>query len=238
MPQTISFLGDIHGDFSPIYRWNTHNENSFLIQVGDFGVGFSDVTPQRLANIDRVLGEGNNTVYVIRGNHDDPTWFNNSTKDTYTHLKFVEDDTILEILGKKILCVGGGISLDRKFRKEGKNYWPGEPMVYDDKLESLLPNNDIDIVVTHVMSNNVHALGDSPFVREMCHDDTYLKRDMDKEQEELSKLFTTVASNIRGTWGPKERMWFYGHYHESLRNKDQYFSYVVLTIDELYTLYN
>lgn len=232
---TLSFMGDIHGRLDFIFQWQYRNEQSFLIQVGDFGIGFPD-TEQRLDRLNTVLSQKGNTVYVVRGNHDDPSWFNNSTHRVFTHIKFVEDGTVLEILGKKILCVGGGISIDRSHRKPGKSYWVGEEMEYDDQVEAILPNNDIDIVVTHVMKNDVHALAKSALVDEWVAEDKLLRGDLDKEQVEFGKLHDTLTAHIRGMWKPKRRLWFYGHYHKSLRMQDEYFSYIGLDIGETYWL--
>lgn len=228
-------MGDIHGRFDFIYQWQNRNESSHLVQVGDFGIGFSD-SAQRIVRLNEVLSQKDNTLYVVRGNHDDPSWFNNSTHQKFTHIKFVSDGEVLEILGKKILCVGGGISIDRKHRKPGKSYWVGEEMEYDDQVEVILPNNDIDIVVTHIMKNDIHGLAKSALVDEWASVDGLLRGDLRKEQEEFCKLHDTVTAHIRGMWGPKRRLWFYGHYHKSLRMQDEYFNYIGLAEGEVYWL--
>lgn len=69
------FIGDTHG-IRPVFEVIDKNkiENSNLIHVGDFGLGFEEITKDvnNLKILDEMLIETNNYLYVIRGNHDNP----------------------------------------------------------------------------------------------------------------------------------------------------------------------
>jgi hypothetical protein len=54
---------------------------------------------------------------MIRGNHDDPYYFNNKVF-SYSNVELLEDYTILTVGNDNILCVGGAISIDRLYRLE------------------------------------------------------------------------------------------------------------------------
>ena len=82
----------------------------------------------------------------MRGNHDNPNiWINNTFK--YSNIKLIQDYETKIFNNKKYLFVGGAISVDRKQRKEGIDYWNNEKFILDeDKLNTF---SDIDIVITH-----------------------------------------------------------------------------------------
>ena len=87
-----------------------------MIQVGDFGAGFRKDFLDDMLYLNDVLNEYNVTLYVIRGNHDDPKFFNGN--HNWGNLKLLKDYTVLDLEGKKILLIGGAISIDRGNRIE------------------------------------------------------------------------------------------------------------------------
>ena len=189
---TLAFLGDIHGDHSAIYQWHMLNEKSFLVQVGDLGIGFHDWR-NKLDKLNNRLVQKDNHVYVIRGNHDDPQYWYSSPL-SYSHIHFVRDNTVLELCGKKILCIGGGISIDRCDRLENmvtsgrKTYWIDEVLVYDPSLPTILEKHDVDIVATHISSSTVHGMVKTDLVDFYCGKEPGLRADLFKEQAEFAKV--------------------------------------------------
>src|ERR1035437_4686862 len=167
----VFVLGDIHGDFSVIASWIVNNviTNSIIVQVGDFGIGFNNNQAEYLKQLDFVVGSHENILYVVRGNHDNPSCFaenNNTSVSIYgrqgdldssdleyairnlKNIQLLPDYTVLDINGEKWLFVGGSISIDRKHRVLGQSYWPEEIFVYDESKISELEG--IDRVVTHI----------------------------------------------------------------------------------------
>ena len=114
----ILLLGDIHGNFEYVkYLIKNHQiSDCTIIQVGDFGVGFTHESNQIevLMHLNKFLKLKNITMYALRGNHDDPKYFLGN--HMYSNLKLVEDYFTLEIDGHKILLIGGAISIDRNQR--------------------------------------------------------------------------------------------------------------------------
>ena len=153
----IIFIGDVHGEFKELSNKlaNTNVKNSTFIQVGDFGLGFKrkENEAAELNTLNKRLKDLNNEMYVIRGNHDDPSYF--TSNRSYSNILFLEDYTLLKVEGKNILLVGGAISIDRSWRVLNNSYWLEEVFVYDKiKLENALRNFDrVDIVVTHNAPN-------------------------------------------------------------------------------------
>lgn len=233
------FIGDTHG-IRPVFEVIDKNkiENSNLIHVGDFGLGFEEITKDvnNLKILDEMLIETNNYLYVIRGNHDNPIFWDKSkglNLPKFHNLRLVDDYTAIPIEGKLILFVGGAISIDRTFRVDDRPYpswWKDEEFKLN-KDSRFTPNN-IDIVVTHTaphfcmpisddvpIVNNYHAI-------EKQHGND-LKSDLKIERHNLTQLYETIIK-----WS-KPKLWFYGHFHTSYDREIDGIRFIGLSINEL-----
>ena len=223
------FIGDTHG-IRPVFSIIDRKQitNSHLIHVGDFGLGFVTIASdiKNLEATDEMLMETNNHLYVIRGNHDNPIFWDKSkglNLPKLHNLHLIDDYTVFEVEGKKILGVGGGISIDRQVRKDDKPYpswWKDEVFVYDPlKINRIVNNVDrIDIVVTHSAPTIAYPRGvDAPIVNDWhgieAQFGNNLKGELIKEREEIDKLLNSISSAYSPTH------WFYGHFHASKTEK-------------------
>ena len=166
--ESIVVSGDIHGDFTQlVYKCCIQYEmtNTLIIVAGDCGFGFE--RPGHYENIYKrccsQLKNNNNWIVFVRGNHDNPAYFNvNPIK--HARWMTIPDYTILKACGHTILCVGGAISVDRTYRKNSKHYhdyqqsdsmepnvyWTNEPPIFDkDSLDIIDNQFAIDTVITH-----------------------------------------------------------------------------------------
>jgi metallophosphoesterase superfamily enzyme len=78
MKRKIYIVGDIHGKFETIFNHLYYNElkDVVYIQVGDFGIGYNlKYEKEKLRELNLLLEERYSELYVIRGNHDDPSFF-------------------------------------------------------------------------------------------------------------------------------------------------------------------
>ena len=75
-----------------------------LIVAGDCGFGFEkkEYYEQMVRRNAKRMNQANNWIVFVRGNHDNPAYF---------------DGAILQACNHTILCVGGAISIDRIYRK-------------------------------------------------------------------------------------------------------------------------
>ena len=211
-------LGDIHGTFEAISKFIIDNDirDTVLIQVGDFGVGFGDNenTFIRLNVLNKTLEDRNCTVVAIRGNHDDPSWFN--VRWDFSHILLASDYTVLETRNRTFLLVGGAISIDRKMRiaydKDStyKTYWSGEAFEYNGTLLDAIFESDvnIDTVVTHSSPYYAYPYSDS-ILQEWYAQDSNLYDDIKAERNDLNKLYDKLSTK----YNIKE--WYYGHYHSA-----------------------
>lgn len=221
-------IGDIHEDFfllkEKIKKYNI--EDAILFVAGDFGVGFCHNNPReitkekkRLKLLNEFLKKRNIFIYVVRGNHDNPIFFDG--EHNFYNLIFMEDYDVVEIGEHRILGIGGAISLDRKpnhnfpnmygkhhkGRLEGVNWWPNEKVIYDEeKINTLV---GIDVVITHTAPDFVHPNVLSEYTLRWIECDPELKDELLEERAVVAKIYNKLSEmNCVGYF-------IYGHFHSS-----------------------
>jgi hypothetical protein len=146
MSKPIYIVGDIHGKWDHLFLKIKASEirNFTLVGVGDLGIGFLDADKQarQFDYINSFFGGKGIDFIGIRGNHDDPSYYDGSID--YSNFKLLPDYTSLTLNDKEFLFVGGAVSIDRKIRKEGVSYWADEKFILDhSKIKRC------DVLVTH-----------------------------------------------------------------------------------------
>lgn len=238
----IYFIGDIHGNYSSIqYFVNNYNvRDAALFLCGDCGFGFEkhEYYRQAFNKLSRVLSKRNCHVIFIRGNHDDPAYFDGKAVN-YKWIKAVPDYTVVRVNNDEgvtlhaVLCVGGAISIDRKYRNKVlmKNamtymkyhdctldeaivrckqvYWENERCVYDEiALDGIHEANiQVDVVATHTCPSFCQP-HDKIGIKEWLLVDEELESDVTEERTVMDKVLEKLKND-----GHPVRYWFYGHYH-------------------------
>lgn len=226
----ILVCGDIHGNLDVITGFikKNHLNNCAIIVAGDFGIGFEYSVKElrKLDYFDNLLKNTNCTVYAIRGNHDDPTYFNGRYDTEF--IKLVMDYTVLELNLLNILCVGGAVSIDRMNRKsythgKGRNWWLNETFYYDENKAKNFKG--IDVVVTHTAPHFCY-----PFIKQgleyWANRDDLLLNDVDVERQNVTKLYEELVKNNHIT------KWYYGHFHMSNKLPYDKTTFIGLNINE------
>lgn len=225
LPETINqlyFCGDIHGNFEYIkYFLNQfHISNSCIIICGDVGMGFQPKQDKHIIKyIDNKLKEKNNFVVGIRGNHDDPNFFQATTLGNCNWIN-VLDYTVVNVCNKNILCIGGGISIDRMLREINASYWDNEIIKYQPKV-----SEKIDIIASHESPNIAFPHTLSKVVMDFAKYDKQLLDDVKSSRETLDKVLDDYKNDITH--------WFYGHYHNSCLEENMGINFRLLNIGEL-----
>ena len=241
--------GDIHGEISGLVR-NAVNRGiscADILVVGDFGAGFGRPKSMDVAygKVRAALEKNDICIYTIRGNHDDPAFFDGL--HDFERLHFLPDHCIIELCGKRIYPVGGAVSADIdlvdplsrksrrmindsliKFGSSKRVWWPDEaptqivygsaPSASSGTLASIEIPEGIDIVVSHEA-----PLSFEPSLMQADHvrDETWLKI------VESRKYLDYVLSQVKPT------LWFYGHYHCHYEGNFQNTLYQCLDIAEM-----
>lgn len=200
----IGVVGDIHGNTRALKHaldYFAARDVKIVMQVGDFGIFpmYND-TFDFLEAINEKLFENHQTLYVIRGNHDDPDFFDNNDviRDTYgfgvytewSRIHFAPRAHVWEFGSRVFGQLGGAASIDRQRRQSGLDWWPDELIMKDD-VEALGDRN-LDYFFTHDASD-------------------YTPWGFDLIPQELSLLCRKyIDSALERT---KPRWHFHGHYH-------------------------
>lgn len=230
------FLGDIHGDYDVIRKFikNYDITNANIIQLGDFGVGFGTFTENKkqLDYYNKIFVKRNVHIWVVRGNHDNKLYFNNDLfKCSNIHL--MPDYSVQKLNNQNILFIGGGISIDRTFRKLNTNYWSDEIFILDEeKLKSL---ENIDIVATHIAPIYAHPSnieGYSPLVERIIDKsgDFKLRVELKEERLLVNRVFEILSEKN------DIKYHFYGHYHDSNISTHNNIQHILLNVNEFYEL--
>jgi len=244
----LIFLGDIHGNFNYV-KWyiKAHKiKDCVIYQVGDFGIGFTNEfnDMNTLGDLNKFLTEHNVQMYAIRGNHDNPKFFDGHLENYFTNLHLLADYTVVDIDGTKILGVGGAVSVDRRPRlremqeyarvgRDVENYWYDETFKLDE--EKLKTFENIDIVVTHTAPDFCTPINKVDFgylVEQFAKDDAKLKADLTEERNLLTKMFEILKEKNKPDY------WFYGHFHNHWNANIEGTNYRLLNINEMYEYKN
>lgn len=231
----IGIQGDNHGNISTLFSNIDYygSAGMTIFHVGDFGYNLGGEYQNEykygksLKYINKFLKGRGITMYVIRGNHDNPNYFDG--RFMLSNIKLVRDYTVVNVLDSNWLMVGGAISIDRGGRKQGISYWKEEEFDLNwDKYKDL---RDIDYVITHtapavaldmyvIVSDVVKNFADT-------YNDATLEQDVRIERSQMQSMCETLKENNN------IKNWYYGHYHFQMNNEHAGTKFRCVAIDEL-----
>lgn len=239
---SLCISGDIHGEFRTL-MFNIKRleiENSVIILAGDCGVGFEkNLHYAQLYNtLAKTLEATNNLLILIRGNHDDPAYFDGKKID-FERMKCIPDYSVVLAAGRKVLCIGGAVSIDRKYRLQTMDidklrgrepkplYWEDEAAVFNSQVLSKLRDMAIDTVVTHTCPSFCHPVSKEG-IGSWLLQDSELRNDLNAERGEMDKIYNQLIADNHPL-----RSWYYAHFHQSHTEFIDKVSYTLLNIQEI-----
>ena len=219
----IIVCGDIHGEFnSVIYKLCVQYQltDTLLIVAGDCGFGFDK--PGYYENVFKRnsarLSKANNRIAMIRGNHDDPAYFNEE-KIKHERFRTIPDYSIIQVCGHNILCIGGAVSIDRDYRKKHDakhpasgtaSYWADEMPIYKEAILNKIGKHfRIDTVITHTAPSFCELISKSG-LSEWAALDSTIPADCESERKTMDRIYEHLKAD-----GHPVRHWYYGHFHQS-----------------------
>lgn len=195
-------------------------ENSNVLHIGDCGIGFSRKDLYRLERLSDACKLKNVKAYIIRGNHDDPDYWNRDLK--LENVTLVKDYTRLIFPNEKeALCIGGGISVDRMDRVENVSYWINEGTPYWPQY-----CNKCDYIFMHDAPSyfNLPTASLKQNFKYYCENDKTILKHADFQR--------TVIDRIVALCQPEKIIG--GHFHNSKFEKVGNIEYRSLNINEVY----
>ena len=209
----IYVTGDTHGRQ---IMWDTciHpflKEGDTIVVTGDFGVGFFDgrYWPEEMFYDE--LEKQKYTVLFLDGNHEDFNKLKNYPIEQWHggRVQFLRKNVIhlmrgelYEFGGKKVFCFGGGYSLDKEYRVEGKTWWP-EEMPSEEEYQRATHNleaagYEVNYILTHTAPDST--------VEYLTRMNLGIKKRAFEELP-LNSYLQWVVENV------KYEKWYFGHFH-------------------------
>lgn len=213
----LYITGDTHGC---IRKWKEQihpvlKAEDTIIVAGDFGVGGwkdeedASVTEEQFYDW---ISKQPYSVLFVDGNHENfdklyaypvEMWMGGNVHKLRPNLIHLMRGEVYEIDGKKIFTFGGGYSIDKAWRVEGRSWWPQEmpsEKEYENARRNLEKNNDsVDYIITHTTcAQTVHYMAARTYMR--------IKTNITEEMP-LTAFLETTRINTR------YRGWYFGHFH-------------------------
>lgn len=228
--ELIILLGDVHGDWHTLFKKLEHFDvkDCLIVHVGDLGIGFHGGYERDMVKKNRWFKSRNIHFLAIRGNHDNPAYFNGSIN--FSHFKLLEDYTQIKINNELWQFVGGAISVDRKaydrqgkrIRFEGKGYWKDEVFVFKPELTV-----KCDVLICHTAPLWLGPSEKGQHMDQYYLNDLHLKSELIEERKQIQNLLDIC----------RPRQFYCGHFHRSEWNEyngDGYTTYArILDILEI-----
>jgi len=218
----IIILGDTHGEWGKLFDKlkRTNITNSTIIHVGDMGIGYRhdlDENIELLERINDILAQDNNTILGIRGNHDNPNFFNGDY--VYSNLKLLPDYTTMDLDGEKFMFIGGATSIDRTLNIENKTWWKDEVLVLD---EAKLEGQFCDVLITHTAPSWIGPTGQGP-IKWFLDKDPTLWDELVVERQKMNRIIEIL----------KPKTHYCGHFHMNCTVKNDTIHSRILNIHEM-----
>jgi UDP-2,3-diacylglucosamine pyrophosphatase LpxH len=226
-------------------------ENALIIVAGDCGFGFyrRGYYDNMIQKYHKRLAKSNNYVLFVRGNHDNPTYFTGDVINT-KRIKCIPDYSKVTAAGHTILCIGGGLSIDRTIRLRERNntadhyngeerfkpayYWPDEMPVFDEDYLETIKEDGIrpDTIITHTAPSWCELSDKGGIFLEMMREDDKLEEDNKIERGTMDQIHDWLQCHDM-----RPERWIYGHFHRSWHGVIHDIAYSLLDCVEFKMLY-
>lgn len=204
----IYITGDIHRDFSRIYKLKKDSDN-LLIVLGDVGINY--YLNEEDKNCKEYLKKLKLKLFCVRGNHEERPEKISTYKEVemfggkvfieeeYPNLIFAKDGETYNIDGKKILVIGGAYSVDKQYRLLHGYKWFKDEQLTKEEMDTILEKvkgKHFDIVLTHTCPYKYEP-------REVFMQGL----DQSKVDKSMEHFLDEIEENI------SYDKWYCGHYH-------------------------
>jgi len=194
-------VGDIHGNWDTFSRFLKSYSPENVFVCGDFGYWPNTSTWDKFLHVEKipdVLKNIGTKLYWCDGNHEDFNMLfgqhNVNHKQPIEIAKntfYMPRGTVFEFQNKKVLFMGGALSIDRHYRIENHT-WFNEELITQSNILSLKDDMEIDWVISHTCPTE------------------FIEIDA-KLWSKLQDPSRNALSYILQQYQPVK--WFFGHFH-------------------------
>lgn len=215
----ILMVGDIHGEWGKLNALINKQKPDILFQLGDFGFwpslseekisygwgGHATIYTKKDTDCLSNIKPKNTKIYWLCGNHEQHSELNKYQDGKIHELEknifFCSRGSSLVLPdGRKILFIGGAISIDKNQRTPGIDWFPEETISYED-YEKCMIHDRIDVVMSHT-----------------CPE--YFTPDL--MNGNMSKIYDPSCVALNGIFDKyKPDLWYFAHWHLF---KEEYFN--------------
>lgn len=214
----VYLIGDLHTnykEFKERFEADKSLKDCTFIFLGDMDFHDEETAYNQFKELDKMLYDRNINSYIIRGNHDNPKfWEPNEFDWTFEEIVFwnkfksfrpIGSHTRIKINNNIGIIISGAVTINRTGLTPGINYWPDYdkidlPPDFIDYGEGL---KNIDFIIGHTGPVHSDIFKEQQTGCECYLKDGFLVQDLDNEQ----KLLRGILRRYR----PKR--WYCGHYH-------------------------
>lgn len=182
VPGRLVVAGDWHGNA----RWATSvireaaalladEPRKVILQLGDFGIWPGMDGAAYIGAVAAALGDDQHELLFVDGNHEDHDWLDlvaegKKCPDGKSYPPHSIAPSVWWLPrsyrwtwhGRTWLACGGGVSLDRAIRTEGRDWWPQEEIT-EEQEATIIADGRADVLVSHdCPSRVVHTFPDRP----------------------------------------------------------------------------
>jgi len=210
----IFVTGDTHfsHDIGKVLKWDEGKQGDLLIVLGDFGLLWhGDPNNDEEKHWRAWYDDRPYEVAFIDGNHEnheriealpEEGWCGGLVGRYSRNIVHLKRGQIYNICGKKILTIGGALSVDKVFRREHLSWWSGELLSKEEEnyvLTKIEENPTVDFVLTHTIPNSVREY----FKKENVTPANFELKAYDPVSNFLDEVYQKL--NFSG--------WYAGHFH-------------------------
>jgi Calcineurin-like phosphoesterase len=174
-PERILVAGDWHGDTRWAQRVIRESgellagqEHRVILHCGDFGIWPGEAGREYIFRVSAALDQAGATLLFVDGNHEDhdrlngeleraplmawgtgaPIPIGSGSRAIGAVISWLPRGHRWQWHGRTWAAAGGGVSLDRVIRREGRDWWPQEE-ISDEQEAAIIAGGHADVLVSH-----------------------------------------------------------------------------------------
>lgn len=213
-PSRLMLAGDWHGNeywAKQIIRKAHANKCKAILQLGDFGYWPTYSDSDSTSFLDGLNEELKGLpLYWLDGNHEHHDLLTPGMK--VGSIQHLPRGHRWQWWGKTWMAIGGGVSVDKKFRTAGQDWFPEETLT-PVQFEHCMREGDVDVIVSHDAPSGVLIPGVHALQKQGKEQDGTI---LTKPWFPVEQLYESEAHRGLLKIIGEEKLpayWFHGHYH-------------------------